>query len=97
MHRTLCIALSLVAGACMPTTAHVATAPAASAAAKCGPQDRAAAIAYVVDGKAATCEFAMALSPDRIASVEVLKGAGAPAGGVIIIQTKPAVPANRAP
>jgi TonB-dependent SusC/RagA subfamily outer membrane receptor len=93
MHRKLCIALSLVAGACMPTTAHVTTAPAASTAAKCG-QEGAAAIAYVVDGRATTCEFAMALSADRMASVEVLKGAAAAhygvsaAGGVIIIQTK---------
>jgi len=89
MHRKLCIAFSLIAGACMPAPPKVATAPAA----RCS-QERAAAIAYVVDGKAATCEFAMALSADRIASVEVLKGAAAAqygvsaAGGVILIQTK---------
>jgi len=82
MRRNFCIAFSLIAGACMPTRAKVSTAPAA----KCSQEP--AAIAYVVDGKAATCEFVMALSADRIASVEVLKGAAAPAGGVIIIQTK---------
>jgi hypothetical protein len=87
MRRNLCIALSLIAGACMPSRANVAAAPAASVGDKCS-QERAAAIAYVVDGKAATCEFVMALSADRIASVEVLKGAAAPAGGVITIQTK---------
>jgi TonB-dependent SusC/RagA subfamily outer membrane receptor len=64
-----------------------------SVAAKCS-HERAAAIAYIVDGKAATCESAMALSADRIASVEILKGAAAAQygvsaeGGVIIIQTK---------
>jgi len=87
MRRNLCIALSLIAGACMPSRPNIATAPAASVVDKCS-QERAAAIAYVVDGKAATCESAMMLSPNRIASVEVLKGAAAPAGGVIIIQTK---------
>lgn len=94
MRRNLCIALSLIAGACTPPRAAVATAPAASVAAKCS-QERAAAIAYVVDGKSATCESAMTLSPSRIASVEVLKGAAAVSrygasaqGGVIIIQTK---------
>lgn len=87
MRRNLCIALSLVAGACMPAKTNVAASPAASVTPKCT-QERAATIAYVVDGKPATCEFVMTLSADRIASVEVLKGASAPAGGVIIIQTK---------
>jgi TonB-dependent SusC/RagA subfamily outer membrane receptor len=94
MRRHLCIALSLIAGACTSPRATVASAPAANVAAKCS-QERTAAIAYVVDGKAATCESAMALSADRIASVEVLKGAAAVSrygvsaeSGVIIIQTK---------
>lgn len=53
-------------------------------------------LAYIVDGKAATCSSVMALPANRIASVDVLKGAaavsqyGAPPGaGVIVIQTKP--------
>jgi len=93
MRRNLGIALSLIAGACMPARTTVATAPAASVTDKCS-QEGAATIAYVVDGKSATCESAMALSADRIASVEVLKGAAAARygvsaeGGVIIIQTK---------
>jgi TonB-dependent SusC/RagA subfamily outer membrane receptor len=93
MRRNLCIALSLFAGACTSPRATVASAPTESVAAKCS-HERAAAIAYIVDGKAATCESAMALSADRIASVEILKGAAAAQygvsaeGGVIIIQTK---------
>ena len=94
MRRNLCIALSLLAGACMPSTAKVAAVPASSAAAACG-QDTAAAITYFVDGKSATCASAMALPADRIASVEVVKGQaallqyGAPAGvSVVVIQTK---------
>jgi hypothetical protein len=49
---------------------------------------------YLVDGKPATCASAMAVPRNRIASVEVLKGAaaalhtGSTGDGVILIQTK---------
>jgi hypothetical protein len=94
MRRNLFIALSLLAGACMPSRAKVTADPPSSAAAACR-QESAAAITYFVDGKSATCTSAMALPANRIASVEVLKGPaalsqyGAPAGvSVVIIQTK---------
>jgi TonB-dependent SusC/RagA subfamily outer membrane receptor len=92
MHRTLSIALSLFAVACMPAKAKVAATPATNVA-TCS-EERAAAIAYFVDGKSATCTAAMSLPTNRIASVEVLKGAAAAAygastaAGVVIIQTK---------
>ena len=93
MRRRLCVALSLLAGACIPARATVTTAPASPAAA-CG-KDDAAPIAYVIDGKPATCAATMSLPPDRIASVEVLKGVAAvslygpsAAAGVVVIQTK---------
>jgi TonB-dependent SusC/RagA subfamily outer membrane receptor len=93
MRRHLCLALSLLAGACVPAKAKVATAPASTAAAACGKSD--AAITYVVDGKSATCTAAMSVPSSRIASVEVLKGPAAvsqygPAAvaGVVVIQTK---------
>jgi hypothetical protein len=94
MRRNLFLALSLLAGACMPSKAKVAASPEAGAAAACG-RESAAAIAYFVDGKSATCTSAMTLPASRIASVEVLKGPaalsqyGAPAGvSVVVIQTK---------
>jgi hypothetical protein len=94
MRRNLFIALSLLTGACMPSKPNVAGTPASSAAAACG-QERAAAIAYFVDGKSATCTSAMALPASRIASLEVLKGPaalsryGAAAGvSVVVIETK---------
>jgi hypothetical protein len=91
--RTLNLALVLLAAACMPAKTRVTPAPASSAAATCSKGD--SAITYVVDGEAATCASAMGLAPDRIASVEVLKGEAAvsrygPAAraGVVVIQTK---------
>jgi outer membrane receptor protein involved in Fe transport len=93
MHRNLGIALSLVAVACMPSKAKVAATPASGVAATCS-KESAAAIAYFVDGRSATCTSAMSLPTNRIASVEVLKGAaavaygGAAAEAVVIIQTK---------
>lgn len=93
MHRLLWIALSLMAGACMSSKAKVAATPASSLAETCS-REGTAAIAYFVDGKAATCAFAMTLPADRIVSVEVLKGAAAVAHGVaetgtvIMIRTK---------
>jgi hypothetical protein len=77
----------------MPAKAKVAAAPASSAAATCS-QERAAAITYFVDGKSATCTSVMALPANRIASVDVLRGAAAvlyrasAAESVVIIQTK---------
>jgi TonB-dependent SusC/RagA subfamily outer membrane receptor len=94
MRRNLFIALSLLIGACMPSKAKVAPAPASSAPAVCS-QEGAAAIIYLVDGKPVTCTSAMAVPATRIASVEVLKGAAAlsqygasAAGGVVVITTK---------
>ena len=93
MHRTVCMALSLCAVACTPATPKVGVAPTASAAAQCK-QESASAITYIVDGEAAACAVAMSIPVDRIASVEVLKGAaarlqyGASPAGVVVIQTK---------
>ena len=93
MRHRLCVALSLVAGACGPAAATVTTAPTPAAAA-CG-KEKSAPLTYVVDGEPATCAAAMSLPSDRIASVEVLKGAAAvslygpsAAAGVVVIQTK---------
>ena len=93
MHRNLYLAASLLAVACVPARAKVATAPSSSAVATCSTGD--SAITYVVDGKSATCTSAMGLAPDRIASVEVLKGDAAvllygpsARAGVVVIQTK---------
>jgi hypothetical protein len=94
MRRNLLIASSLLAGACVPSQAKVAPAPASSGAAACS-QESPATVIYLVDGKPVTCTSAMALPADRVGSVEVLKGAaalsqyGAPAGvSVVVIQTK---------
>jgi TonB-dependent SusC/RagA subfamily outer membrane receptor len=93
MRLHLCAALTLLAaGACLPARTTVTSAPTSTAAA-CG-KDK-APIAYVIDGKSATCTAAMSLPSDRIASVEVLKGPAAvsaygpsAAAGVVVIQTK---------
>lgn len=93
MRRSLFVALVVLVGACMPRkTSEVAIEPASSVA-ECR-QEKFALVNYFVDGKAASCKSVMALSPDRIVSVEVLKGPaavshGASAGvSVILIQTK---------
>jgi hypothetical protein len=93
MHRNLCLALSLLAAACIPAKPKVATAPTSSAAETCS-EDK-SGITYVIDGKAATCTSVMSLAADRIASVEVLKGEAAVSlygpfarAGVVVIQTK---------
>jgi hypothetical protein len=93
MRRNLFLALSLLAGACMPAKAKVAPAPASGGAAPCS-QERAAVI-YLIDGQPVTCTSAMALPANHIASIEVLKGAaalaqyGAPTGvSVVSIRTK---------
>ena len=86
---------SLLALACMPSKPKVAPTPAASGggAATCS-EEGAAAVIYIVDGLPATCRTAMSLPTDRIASVEVRKGAAAAAygasaaTGVVIIQTR---------
>jgi TonB-dependent SusC/RagA subfamily outer membrane receptor len=94
MRRHLCLALGLIAGACVPAKAKVSTEPTPTAAAVCGRHDPPEPI-YVIDGKPMTCIAAMSISPSRIATVEVLKGAAAVSqygasatGGVIVIQTK---------
>ena len=93
MHRRLAIASSLVALACLPSKPAVTPEPASSGAATCS-QERAAAVLYIVDGLPVTCTAAMSVPTDRIASVEVRKGAAAgeygtsAATGLIIIQTK---------
>jgi len=57
-------------------------------------REGAAAVTYIVDGKPATCGSVMAIPPDHITSVDVLKGAaaflypGSGADGVIVIHTK---------
>ena len=93
MRRNLYWTLGLLAVACMPARARVADAPTSSAAATCDKGK--VAIAYVIDGKSATCAAAMSLAEDRIVSIEVLKGDAAvslygPAAraGVVVIQTK---------
>lgn len=94
MHRRLAIASSLVALACISSKPKVAPAPASSGAATCNEERAAAAVLYIVDGLPVTCTAAMSLPTDRIASVEVRKGAAAAeygsaaATGVVIIQTK---------
>ena len=93
MDRRLAMTLSLLALACMPSKPKVVPVPAASGAAACS-QERAAAVLYIVDGLPVTCTAAMNVPTDRIASVEVRKGAAAAeygasaATGVVIIQTK---------
>jgi len=93
MHRHLHPALALLAIACVPAKSRVDPAPTSMAAARCSKGDP--AIAYVIDGKAATCASAMGLAAEQIASVEVLKGdvavslyGPAARAGVIVIQTK---------
>jgi TonB-dependent SusC/RagA subfamily outer membrane receptor len=78
----------------MPSKAKVAAIPASSVAATCS-KESAAATAYFIDGKSATCTSAMTLPTNRIASVDVLKGAAAAAqygasaaAVVVVIQTK---------
>jgi TonB-dependent SusC/RagA subfamily outer membrane receptor len=92
MHRNLYLAISLLAVACTATKPRVAAAPTSTTPAACRGDSR---IAYVVDGKSATCASAMSLPADRIASIEVLKGPAAAslygpsaAAGVVVIQTK---------
>ena len=92
MHRNSLVGLALLAAACVPATPGVATAPASSAA-TCSKGS--SEIAYVIDGTSATCESAMAIAADRIASVEVLNGDAAVSlygrsarAGVVVIQTK---------
>ena len=91
MRRSLCFALTVLVAACVPTKARIVGEPAAAR--NCTKGDP--ALAYVIDGKSATCTAAMSLPADRIASVEVLKGDAAvslygPAAraGVIVIKTK---------
>jgi hypothetical protein len=93
MHRYLCLAVSLLAVACIPAKPKVATAPRSTAAETCSKDT--SGITYVIDGKAATCTSVMSLAADRIASVEVLKGEAAVSlygplarAGVVVIQTK---------
>ena len=91
MRRNLCFALTVLVAACVPAKSRVAGAP-SPAATKCSRGDP---VAYVIDGKSATCSAAMSLPADRIASVEVLKGPAAvslygpsASAGVVVIQTK---------
>ena len=93
MRGNLMVAASLVASACIPSTATVTPAPASSA--PVCVEDTAPSVIYLVDGAPVTCTAAMAIPRTHIAWVEVLKGDAAlalygvsPAGGVVSIQTK---------
>jgi hypothetical protein len=93
MHRYLCLAVSLLAVACIPARPKVATAPPSSAAETCA-KDK-SGITYVIDGRAATCTSFMSLAEDGIAFVEVIKGEAAVSlygpwarAGVVVVHTK---------
>jgi hypothetical protein len=93
MHRTLYLTLGLLAVGCVPAKTRVAPAPKPSEAATCDRNDP--AIIFLIDGRPTTCTSAMGLAPDRIASIEMLKGDAAVTlygpsarAGVVVIQTK---------
>jgi TonB-dependent SusC/RagA subfamily outer membrane receptor len=99
LHRTLYVALGLLAAACASAKGKVA--PPAPAATACASGNQ--ATIYLIDGQPVSCTAAMRIPADRIASVEVLKGPAALAlygpsafAGVVSIQTKqdPAPPRN---
>jgi TonB-dependent SusC/RagA subfamily outer membrane receptor len=91
------LVLGFLLAACTPAKAKVAPPPAPAPATVCGKDDPGVPT-YIIDGVPVPCPTAMSMisvSPDRIASVEVLKGAAAvsrygqsAAAGVIVIHTK---------